>query len=81
MQKVNTKKKALRVGAVFIGLLFIGGLLLMYKGHDAIALGMEKKEGILTAEQVKMSFDSVSGRLLSVHVKEGDEVKKVDVIM
>ncbi len=81
MQKVNTRKKALRVGAVFIGLLFIGGLLLMYKGHDAIALGMEKKEGILTAEQVKMSFDSVSGRLLSVHVKEGDEVKKGDVIM
>ena len=29
MNPVNTKKKALRVGAVFIGLLFIGGLLLM----------------------------------------------------
>ena len=81
MNPVNTKKKALRVGVAFIALLFIGGLLLMYKGHDAIALGMEKKEGILTAEQVKMSFDSVSGRLISQCVNEGDEVKKGDIIM
>ena len=78
---MNTRQKALRTGVVFIALLIVGGLLLMYKGHDAIALGMEKKEGILTAEQVKMSFDSVSGRLLKEAVKEGDTVKAGDVIM
>ena len=69
---MNTKQKATRVGVVFIALLIIGGLVLMYKGNDALALATEKKEGILTAEQVKMSFDSVSGRLLNEAVKEGD---------
>ena len=71
---MNTKQKATRVGVVFIALLIIGGLVLMYKGNDALALATEKKEGILTAEQVKMSFDSVSGRLLNEAVKEGDVV-------
>lgn len=78
---MNTRQKALRTGAIFIALLVIAGILLMYKGNDAVALGMEKKEGILTAEQVKMSFDSVSGRLLKEAVKEGDTVKAGDVIM
>lgn len=78
---MNTRQKALRTGAIFIALLVIAGILLMYRGNDAVALGMEKKEGILTAEQVKMSFDSVSGRLLKEAVKEGDTVKAGDVIM
>ena len=78
---MNTRQKALRTGAVFITLLVIAGILLMYKGNDAVALGMEKKEGILTAEQVKMSFDSVNGRLVNEAVKEGDTVKAGDVIM
>ena len=69
---MNTKEKAKRTGIVFIALLIIGGLVLMYKGNDALVLATEKKEGILTAEQVKMSFDSVSGRLIKEAVKEGD---------
>ena len=77
---MNTRQKALRTGAIFIALLVIAGILLMYRGNDAVALGMEKKEGILTAEQVKMSFDSVSGRLLKEAVKEGDTVKAGDEI-
>lgn len=48
---MNTRQKALRTGAIFIALLVIAGILLMYRGNDAVALGMEKKEGILTAEQ------------------------------
>ena len=78
---MNTRQKALRTGAIFIVVLIVAGLLLLYKGNDAVAIGMEKKEGILTAEQVKMSFDSVSGRLLKEAVKEGDTVKAGDVIM
>ena len=78
---MNTRQKALRTGAIFIAVLIVAGLLLLYKGNDAVAIGMEKKEGILTAEQVKMSFDSVSGRLLKESVKEGDTVKAGDVIM
>ena len=78
---MNPKQKAERVGILFLALLIVGGLVLLYRGNDAVALGVEKKEGILTAEQVKMSFDSVSGRLLRQVVKEGDVVKKGDVIM
>lgn len=78
---MNPKQKAERVGIIFLILLIVGGAVLLYRGNDAVALGVEKKEGILTAEQVKMSFDSVSGRLLKQAVKEGDIVKKGDVVM
>ena len=78
---MSTRKKSLQVGAVFIAMLIISGLVLMYQGNDAVALAIEKKEGILTAEQVKMSFDSVSGRLVNEAVKEGQFVKKGDIIM
>ena len=78
---MELKRKSLRIGFIFIGLLFLGGIILMYKGNDAVALATERKEGILTAEQVKMSFDSVSGRLINEAVQEGQEVKKGDILM
>ena len=33
---MNERKKMLRVGAAFIALLLISGLVLMYKGNDAV---------------------------------------------
>ena len=78
---MELRKKSLRIGFIFIGLLFLGGILLMYKGNDAVALATERKEGILTAEQVKMSFDSVSGRLVHEAVQEAQEVQKGDILM
>ena len=63
-QTVYLPKRAWRLGLFFIGILLAGGVLLMYKGNDAVAQGIAKKDGILTAEQVKVSFQSVSGRLL-----------------
>ena len=78
---MDPKKKAKRVGIVFIVLFIIAGLVLMYTGNDAVVLAVRQKEGILTAEQVKMSFDSVSGRLVREAVQEGDEVKAGDIIM
>ena len=78
---MDPKKKAKRVGIVFIVLFIVAGLVLMYTGNDAVVLAVRQKEGILTAEQVKMSFDSVSGRLVREAVQEGDEVKAGDIIM
>ena len=78
---MDVRKKTIKIGILFIAMLFIGGLILMYKGNDAVALAVEKKEGILTAEQVKVSFDSVSGRLVNEAVKEAQEVRKGDVLM
>ena len=78
---MDPKKKAKRVGIVFIVIFIIAGLVLMYTGNDAVVLAVRQKEGILTAEQVKMSFDSVSGCLVREAVQEGDEVKAGDIIM
>ena len=78
---MNQQKKALKVGIVFIALLLVSGLVLMYTGNDAVVLATTRKEGILTAEQVKLAFDSVGGRMINEAVKEGQFVKKGDVIM
>ena len=78
---MDPKSKAKRVGIAFIALFIVAGLVLMYTGNDAVVLAVRQKEGILTAEQVKMSFDSVSGRLVREAVQEGDEVKAGDIIM
>lgn len=37
---MNTRQKALRTGAIFIAVLIVAGLLLLYKGNDAVAIGM-----------------------------------------
>ena len=78
---MDLKKKSLQIGIVFLALLFFAGLVLLYKGNDAIVLAVNKKAGILTAEQVKVSFDSVSGRLVKEAVKEAQEVKQGEVLM
>lgn len=78
---MDVTEKTKRLGAILIGLLVISGSVLLYSGNDAVAVGQEKKEAIVTAEQVKVAFDSVSGRLIKEAVKEGQEVKKGDILM
>ncbi|MCH4167528.1 MAG: biotin/lipoyl-binding protein, partial [Megasphaera sp.] len=78
---MNLRQRTWKLGIFFIVLIFIGGALLMYKGNDAVAMGIMKKNGILTAEQVKVSFDSVSGRMVHEAVQESQEVKKGDILM
>lgn len=73
--------KASKVGVVFIVLMIISGIVLMYRGNDAVVLATEKKEGILSAEQVKLAFDSVSGRMINEAVEEGQFVKAGDIVM
>lgn len=78
---MDLKKKIALVGIAFLTLLMLGGLALVFKGHDAIALSIEKKEGILTAEEVKLAFENVGGRLVNTQVQESQEVKKGDILM
>jgi len=75
------QSKANRAGIIFILILIASGIILMYRGNDATILAVEKKEGILTAEQIKLSFDSVSGRMINEAVKEGQQVRAGDLIM
>ena len=74
-QTVHLPKRAWRLGLFFIGILLAGGVLLMYKGNDAVAQGIANKDGILTAEQVKVSFQSVSGKMVNEAVQESKELQ------
>ena len=78
---MNPNTQAKHVGVIFIAILLISGVVLMYRGNDAVALSTEKKEGIVTAEQIKLSFDSVSGRLINESVVEGQLVTAGDLVM
>ncbi len=78
---MGSRRKAIRAGILFIALLIVSGVVLMYRGNDAVVLATLKKDGILTAEQVKLSFDSVGGRLINEAVREGQEVKVGQVVM
>ena len=75
------RRKAIRAGILFIALLIISGMVLMYRGNDAVILATQRKDGILTAEQVKLSFDSVGGRLINEAVREGQIVTAGQVVM
>lgn len=78
---MQPKVKAARVGIIFIVILIVSGIVLMYRGNDAVFLATERKDAILTAEQIKLAFDSVGGRMINEAVKEGQEVKAGDLIM
>ena len=78
---MDKKIRAKKFGIIFAVVIVVAGLLLMYTGNDALVLATEKKEGILTAEQIKLSFENVSGRLVKESVKEAQQVKKGDVLM
>ena len=71
----------MHMGIFFIIVLIASGILLLYKGNDAVAQGIIKKDGIVTAEQVKVSFQSVSGKLIREAVQESQEVKAGDILM
>lgn len=78
---MNLREHSVRMGIIFLTLLFVGGGLLIFMGHDAVTLATEKKEGILTAEQVKISFENIGGRLVKEVVQESQEVKCGDILM
>ena len=78
---MGSRRKAIRAGILFIALLVISGVVLMYRGNDAVILATQKKDGILTAEQIKLSFNSVGGRLTNEGVREGQEVHAGQVVM
>ena len=77
---IDSKQKAQKAAVVLIIIFLVSGIILMYRGNDAVILGAEKKEGILTAEQIKLSFDSVGGRMITEAVKEGQKILRIRVI-
>lgn len=80
-KQMKLKSRSQKVLLAFIILFLISGIVLLYKGFDPVAQAKVRKDGILTAEQVKVSFDSVGGRLIKEAVKEGDHVEEGDILM
>ena len=78
---MSIRQRAMKMGIILLVLLVVAGLWLLFTGHDAVVQAMKIKSGILTAEQVKVSFNSVSGKLQKEAVQEAQEVKKGDVLL
>src|SRR5574344_510388 len=78
---MSIRQRAMKMGIILLVLLVVAGLCLLFTGHDAVVQAMKIKSGILTAEQVKVSFNSVSGKLQKEAVQEAQEVKKGDVLL
>ena len=78
---MNLQRQSLRIGLIFLAILFVGGFLLIFTGRDPVTQAVEKKEGLLMAEQVKIAFENVGGRLVGEMVQESQEVKKGDILM
>lgn len=78
---MNKRAKAKQFCMIFAAIMVVAGLILMYTGNDALVWATENKEGILNAEQLKVSFNSVGGRITKEYVQEAQEVKKGDILM
>lgn len=74
-------KKNYILAFILIVALGAGGYLLIKEGNDAVTLAVQKKSGILTTDQVNVSFQQVGGRVINQLVQEEQRVKKGDVLM
>lgn len=77
----NNNKIIRKVLSVFAVITVLGSLAFAVFNKDAATMGEREKEGILTAEQVQVAFQSVSGKLVEECVIESQIVKKGDILM
>lgn len=78
---VGEAARKVRICVVVTALFLLGGGLLAMKGNDAVTLAAEQKDGILTAEQINVSFEKVGGCLVKTLVQEEQHVQKGTVLM
>lgn len=77
----NNNKIIRKMLSVFAVIVVLGSLAFAVFNKDAATMGEREKEGILTAEQVQVAFQSVSGKLVEECVIESQIVKKGDILM
>ena len=53
---MNMHSKPVKIGLFFLGLIAVCGLVLLFKGNDAVAMAKEKRDGIVTADQGVLRF-------------------------
>lgn len=75
-------KTMLKIPLTFLILLIIGSLLIYFGSrNDAVSVAKNIKTGVVTADQVNISFQNVAGTLIKRSVQESQMVKKGDVLM
>jgi HlyD family secretion protein len=74
-------KKQLFILVCLIIVCGVGGYLLAARGNDAATVNANIKDGLLLAETLNVSFQSVGGRVKEVLVREGDAVAEGDVLV
>ena len=56
---MDLSNKTTKIGIALLALLLIAGLTLFYSGSDAVAVALEKKEGILTCAIANRKLEAI----------------------
>lgn len=74
--------KNIKIPVIFLLLLLLGSTLIYFGSrNDAVSVAKSIKSGVLTADEINVAFQNVSGKLLKRTVQESQHVKKGDVLM
>lgn len=72
----------IKIPLTFLILLIIGSLLIYFGSrNDAVSVAKNIKTGVVTADQINVSFQNVAGTLIKRAVQESQIVKKGEVLM
>lgn len=74
-------KKKLMPFIALIAAFIIGGIMMTIEGKDAVTIASTKKNSLLTADTLNVSFQGVGGKVTSIHVTEEQQVKQGDILM
>ena len=78
----NRMRSMKRIACTFITALVVGCALIYFGSRsDAVTLAQSIKSGVLTADQVNIAFDSVSGRLMERRVEESQTVSPGEALL
>lgn len=78
----NRMRSMKRIACTFITALVVGCALIYFGSRsDAVTVAQSIKSGVLTADQINIAFDSVSGRLMERRVEESQTVSPGETLL
>lgn len=81
-QQPATSKPLLKTAITFLVLLLIGSSLIYFGSrNDAVSVAQSVKSGVLTADKINISFESVGGKLSQRNVQESQWVAQGEILM
>lgn len=81
-QQPATSKPLIKTAITFLVLLLIGASLIYFGSrNDAVSVAQSVKSGVLTADKINISFESVGGKLSKRNVQESQWVTQGEILM